>query len=185
MTSGSGGLPTSAVSRSGLYLSMSLGVDGVLASWREPNPVVGEGVQQLGPAIRLGAGVYVGPHVALFIEGAGTVPAVLPGWGVEVGGIGGGTDLSLRAGSPWHLRVSVRRAWGYRSRAFEAPIRLVPPPIRKIDEIGLLEIGIGHLRQSTTIDSGWIFSLFSGPLWTGNGTGWMGGLSLAYTWSRC
>jgi len=109
--------------------------------WREPNPAVGEGVQQLGPAIRLGAGVYVGPQVALFIEGAGTVPAVLPGGGVEVGGIGGGTDLFLRAGGPWHVRVSVRRAWAYRSRAFQAPIRFVPPPIRRIDEIGLVH---GH-----------------------------------------
>jgi hypothetical protein len=184
MTSGSGGPPASAVSRGGLYLSMSLGVDGLLASWREPNPVVSEGVQQLGPAIRLGVGVHVGSRVAVFIEGAGTVPAVLPGWGVEVGGIGGGTDLSLPPSSPWHVRISVRRAWAYRSRAFQAPIRFVPPPIQRIDEIGLFEIAVGHLRQNTTTHSGWMSALFGGPLWTGNGTGWMGGLSLSYTWSR-
>lgn len=170
--------------RAGLFLSLGLGVDAVFAGWREPNPEVHEGVRQLGPALRLAVGVQIRSGTALFVDGAGTVPAVLPGWGIEMAGIGGGVDRFVRPDGPWHFRVSARRAWAYRSRAFQAPIRLIPPPIRTIDEIVWLEIGIGHIRRGAQTEAGWMVSVLGGPLWTGNGTGWIGGLSLAHVWSR-
>ena len=173
------GSPTPA-----LFLSLGLGVDGVATRWREPNPNIDGGLQQLGPALRLAAGVQLGTQTALFVDGAGTVPVVLPGWGVSVGGVGLGVDRSVRPGGPWHLRASARRAWAYRSYAFSAPIKYITPPIRTIDEIWQFELALGHAHRTARLERGWMLAVFGGPLWVETGIGWIGGLSLARVWSR-
>ena len=169
---------------SALFLSLGLGIDALAATWREPNPSIDGGLQQLGPALRPAIGVQVGSQTALFIDAVGTVPGLVPGWGVELGGVGLGVDRFVQADGPWHLRASARRAWAYRSAAFSAPILQIPPPIRTIDEIWLFELAIGHAYRTGRIERGWMLALFGGPLWVETGIGWIGGLSLARVWSR-
>lgn len=168
-----------------IFLSLGLGADAVAANWREPNATLdGRRLQQLGPGLRLAAGVELGSQTAIFIDGAGTVPVVMPGWGVSVGGVGFGVDRFVRDGGPWHLRASARRAWVYRSRSFEPAILYRPPPIRTIDEVWLVELAIGHAHRTSRIERGWMLALFGGPLWVETGIGWIGGLGLARVWSR-
>jgi len=43
-----------------LFLSLGLGVDALASNWRERNPSIDGELRQLGPAIRLAAGVQLG-----------------------------------------------------------------------------------------------------------------------------
>jgi hypothetical protein len=176
--------PALKSSKPSLFLSLSLGVDAVAAHWREPNPNLHETLKQLGPALRLAGGVQLGSQTAIFLDGVGTVPAVFPGWGVSVGGVGVGVDRFVRDGGPWHLRASARRAWAYRTRPLEAAVLPIIPPIRTIDDIWLFELAIGHARRTARLERGWMLAVFGGPLWVETGIGWIGGVSLARVWSR-
>jgi hypothetical protein len=167
-----------------LFLSLGLGVEALLAQWHEPSPVVDDRLQQLGPALRLEAGVVVHEGITLFAEAAGTFPALPPAWGLEMGGAGAGIDWFLRPDGPWHLQTSVRRSWAFRSRPLSGEALTFPRPISNITDIWQVELGVGRVHRQGRLDRGWGLSVFGGPLWVTTGIGWTGGASIGYRWSR-
>jgi hypothetical protein len=153
-----------------------------MARWREFNPTVEGEAQQAGLALRPRLGGVVAERAAVFVEAHATAPFVVPLHGLSIAGVGIGATWFTQPAGPWHVDLAARRAWANRSMFARQLILRIPPPIESIDEIWMLEAGIGRKNRAGRWDRGWTGSVFGALLKPEGSSGWAAGGSLTYCW---
>jgi hypothetical protein len=164
----------------GLYLSADLGLDGLVAHWRElalDRPVTETSV---GFVLEGRIGVEVVPGVAAFLDARLRAPIVVPVFGLYAAeaGIGGSAILGIH--SEWHADLALRHAWA-KDATFCCRSQ---PDTGAFNHIWMVEVGFGPADRRGRVDRGWTLSLLGGIISSASASGWMVGLGIARFWSR-